>query len=223
MATKDYYFVLGVPHEESARGIRKAFRDLARRHHPDHAGAAGTPIFRDVLEAYRVLSDPQRRREYDAEIGSRIPVTTSSRPSVRWDPLPVFDARELFAEPASIRPGAEGLLDHILRNFFWPGVPKGEHLEPLLCDVALSPDEARHGGILPLRIPIGTVCPDCHGAGHVFGFRCRRCDATGDARSEITIPLDVPPGVRTGAIVELPLDEWGIRNLWLRARIRVGA
>ena len=114
---KDHYFVLGISHEESPRGIRKAFRDLARRHHPDHAGPAGTPMFRDVLEAYRVLSDPQRRRQYDAEIGSRIPVRTSSRRSTRWD-RPVFDSRALFAEPASIRPAAEDLLDHILRNFF---------------------------------------------------------------------------------------------------------
>ena len=198
---KDHYFVLGVPHEESARGIRKAFRDLARRHHPDHAGAAGTPMFRDVVDAYRVLSDPQRRRQYDAEIGSRIPVRTSRRPNVQWDPLPDFD--------------------HILRNFFWPGAPKSERLEPLLCDVALSPDEAGHGGILPLRIPIGTVCPDCHGARHVFGFACQRCDARGQESSEVTVPLEVPPGVPSGTIFEVPLDHWGISNLWLRVRVFV--
>jgi DnaJ-class molecular chaperone len=217
---KDYYFVLGVSREASGRGIRTAFRDLARRHHPDYAGPAGTPMFRDVLEAYRVLSDPQRRREYDAEVGSRIPVHTSSRPNVRWD-RPVFDPRELFVEPASIRPAAEDLLDHILRNFFWSGGPKSEHLEPLLCDVALSSDEAHRGGVLPLRIPIDTVCPDCHGARHVFGFACRRCDASGQESSEVTVPLEVPPGIHSGTILELPLDRWGIRNLWLRARIQV--
>jgi molecular chaperone DnaJ len=220
MARQDYYVVLGISHQESPSGIRKAFRHLARRHHPDYAGAAGAPMFRDVLEAYRVLSDPQRRREYDAGIGSRIPVAASSRPSVRRD-LPVFDSRELFAEPASIRPGAASLLDHILRNFFGPGAAKNEHLEPLLCDVALSSDEARHGGTLPLRIPIGTVCPGCHGARHVFGFACRRCDASGRARSEVTVPLEVPAGVRSGTLLELPLDRWGISNLWLRARIYV--
>jgi molecular chaperone DnaJ len=214
---KDHYFVLGVSHEESPRGIRKAFRDLARRHPPDHAGAAGTPMFRDVLEAYRVLSDPQRRRQYDAEIGSQIPVRTSSRRSARWD-RPIFDPRELFAEPASIRPLAEDLLDHILRNFSWSGARKSERTEPLLCDVGLSPDEAHRGGVLPLRIPIQVSCPECRGARHVFGFPCRRCDATGNAPSEVTVPLEVPPGVHSGTILELPLDRWGIR---LRARIHV--
>jgi hypothetical protein len=217
---KDYYVVLGISRDESPHGIRKAFRDLARRHHPDHAGPGGTPRFREIVEAYRVLSDPQQRREYDAEIGSRIPVYTSHRPSARSARL-VFDPRELFADPPAVRPAAEDLLDRILRNFVWAGAPKGEHLEPLLCDVALSPDEARLGGVLPLRIPIRVVCPDCHGARHVFGFACQRCDATGDARSEIEIPLEIPPGVPPGTVLELPLDHWGIRNLWLRARVHV--
>lgn len=223
MARKDYYLLLGISRGESPSGIRKAFRDLARRHHPDHAGPGGIPVFRDVVEAYRVLSDPERRREHDAELGSRIPVRTSTAdPRQRWD-RPVFAPLDLFADLASIRPVAEDLFDHILRNFLSPGTPKSERPEPLLCDIALSLEEARRGGVLPLRVPIREPCPDCHGAGHVVGFGCRRCDATGDARSEITIPLDVPPGIRTGAIVELPLDGWGIRNLWLRARIRVRA
>lgn len=219
---KDYYFVLGVSHEESPGGIRKAFRDLARQHHPDHAGPAGTPMFRDVLEAYRVLSDPQRRREYDAEMGSRIPVRTSTADSRRERrDRAIFDPRELFAEPTSIRPAAEDLLDHILRNFSWRGAPKSEHLEPLLCDVALSSDEAQRGGVLPLRIPIQVLCPECHGARHVFGFACQRCDASGRAGSQVMVPLEVPPRVRSGTIIELPLDRWGIRNLWFRARIHV--
>ena len=44
---------------------------------------------------------------------------------------------------------------------------------------AQGESEARRGGVLPLRIPILVACSSCHGAGHVFGFACRRCDATG--------------------------------------------
>ena len=219
MARKDYYLVLGISREESPHGIRKAFRDLARRHHPDHAGPGGTPLFRDVVEAYRVLSDPQRRRQYDAEVGSRIPVHIPSRPSLRRE-RPVFDPCELFTDAGAIRPTAEDLFDRILRNFVSPR-DKSERLQPLLCDVALSSGEARRGGILPLRIPIRAVCSACHGAGHVFSVACRRCDATGHAPSEVTIPLEVPPGVHSGTILDLPLDRWGITNLWLRARIYV--
>jgi DnaJ-class molecular chaperone len=224
MAPKDYYLLLGISRGESPSGIRKAFRDLARRHHPDHAGPTGTPMFRDVVEAYRVLSDPQRRREYDAELGTPIRIRTSGRGNVRRAREPVyFDDLDLFADASRISPASEDLFAHILRNFVSPGLPKSERRESLLCDIVLSPDEARRGGVLPLRIPTAAVCPDCHGAGHVFGFACWRCDATGDTRSETTIPIEVPPGARSGMILELPLVHWGIRNLWLRVRIHVRA
>jgi DnaJ-class molecular chaperone len=222
MARKDYYLLLGISRGESPSGIRKAFRDLARRHHPDHAGPSGTPMFRDVVEAYRVLSDPQQRREYDEELGAPIRIRRSRRANLRRArEAAYFDALDLFADASRISPAPEDLFAHILRNFRSPGLPKSERLEPLLCDIVLSPDEARRGGVLPLRIPIVEACPSCHGAGHVFGFGCHRCDATGDARSETTIPVEVPFGARSGMILELPLARWGIRNLWLRARIYV--
>src|SRR4029434_857361 len=118
MALKDYYLLLGISRRESPSGIRKAFRDLARRHHPDHAGPAGTPLFRDVVEAYRVLSDPQRRREYDAELGTSIRMRTSGSANVRRAREPVyFDGLDLFADVSRISPASEDLFAHILRNF----------------------------------------------------------------------------------------------------------
>jgi len=53
MAPNDDYLVLGVPRDESAQGIRSAFRDLARRRHPDRAGPSGTPAFTPTGRALR--------------------------------------------------------------------------------------------------------------------------------------------------------------------------
>jgi molecular chaperone DnaJ len=64
MATKNYYTILGVLPTESARGIREAFRELAKRYHPDRVGPQGTRLFQDIVEAYQVLSDPERRQYY---------------------------------------------------------------------------------------------------------------------------------------------------------------
>lgn len=61
MAAKNYYMVLGVSRQESARGIQEAFRSLAKRYHPDRTGPQGTAAFQDIVEAYQVLSDPARR------------------------------------------------------------------------------------------------------------------------------------------------------------------
>ena len=65
METRDYYVLLGVDPATTARGIRDAYRHLALRYHPDRAGPQSTRFFQDVVDAYRVLSDPQRRASYD--------------------------------------------------------------------------------------------------------------------------------------------------------------
>lgn len=68
MERKTYYMILGVSSTESPRGIRAAYRDLARRLHPDVAGEQATRAFQEVPEAYDVLCDPERRQDYNDEL-----------------------------------------------------------------------------------------------------------------------------------------------------------
>uniref|UniRef100_UPI0030EC39D8 DnaJ domain-containing protein n=1 Tax=Aquipuribacter hungaricus TaxID=545624 RepID=UPI0030EC39D8 len=65
---KDFYGVLGVPKTADAAAVKKAYRTLARTHHPDANGgdAASEKRFKEVGEAYSVLSDPEKRQQYDA-------------------------------------------------------------------------------------------------------------------------------------------------------------
>ncbi|HEX3730757.1 MAG TPA: DnaJ domain-containing protein, partial [Opitutaceae bacterium] len=71
MQFRDYYESLGVPRSASPDEIKKAFRRLARLHHPDVAKnkASGEEKFKEINEAYEVLSDPEKRRRYD-ELGA---------------------------------------------------------------------------------------------------------------------------------------------------------
>ena len=79
---KDYYAVLGVPRTASQADIKKAFRKLARQHHPDAkpGDAAAERVFKDVNEANEVLSDPAKRRQYD-ELGANWEAISRARAS----------------------------------------------------------------------------------------------------------------------------------------------
>src|SRR5207247_5222414 len=87
---KDLYSTLGVTRTESLRGIREAFRKLAKRYHPDHAGQRGTPKFQEILNAYTVLSDPEKRKRYNDSLARRSsesePIVVTRRSSSRAPP-----------------------------------------------------------------------------------------------------------------------------------------
>src|SRR5215470_19797211 len=63
---KDYYSILGVDRKADAKTIKSAYRRLARKHHPDVAKGKDAERFKEIAEAYEVLSDPDKRRRYDS-------------------------------------------------------------------------------------------------------------------------------------------------------------
>jgi curved DNA-binding protein CbpA len=128
MDGRTYYMVLGVPRTASPAGIRSAYRDLARKLHPDVAGEQATPAFQEISEAYDVLSDPQRRRAYNdelrrAESGAAVPVRAGS--PAPWAPESIFTPVE--------------------------------ELECLNIEIVLTPAEARRGCVLSLGLSVFQI------------------------------------------------------------------
>lgn len=83
-----HYHVLGVPVDADAETIRSAFRSLARRHHPDAGEGSSVERFRQVVEAYEALIDPQRRRLYDLSLRPAQPREIPVEPMSVWaEPL----------------------------------------------------------------------------------------------------------------------------------------
>jgi DnaJ-class molecular chaperone len=219
MAAKDYYLILGVPRSESPSGIRARFRDLVRTRHPDVVGARGTSAFQEITEAYEILADPAARRLYNAELARR-----EGPPAVdRLEPLADRrrDPASLIAEPHTVRPSLEALVDRLFRNFTGVGVPKAERPESLTVEVVLTPEEAGRGVVVPVGVPALDRCPDCGGAGHVWSFPCRTCGAQGLIPTERIIGVTIPPLSRPGAVIEGPLHGLGIRNLYLRLLVSI--
>ena len=108
-SAKNCYATLGVARAADSATIHSAFRALARQFHPDAGRESSSNKFREVLEAYRTLSDPRRRRQHDIDLDRTI-----RRPEVAAEPL--FDTSRSRTVP--IRPGAsdwDELLVELLR------------------------------------------------------------------------------------------------------------
>ena len=89
MLIADHYERLGVAHNASREQIRNAYRDLARQHHPDTKGASSAAAMTQINEAWRVLSDPDRRALYDAQI--RRSYASTAMPGKPWTMRPTVE------------------------------------------------------------------------------------------------------------------------------------
>jgi molecular chaperone DnaJ len=222
---KNYYLILGVPRGESYRGIRAAYRDLAKKFHPDRAGPRGKAAFQELVEAYQTLSDPARRREYNLHIDREAERAESGEPAPGAAPsegeLLVPEPIKVVSDPESVGPSLEAMYERFLRNFTHIGVPKSERAEGLNIEVVLTPEEAMRGGVLPLVLPVFETCPECQGSGRDWGFACFSCGGQGVIERERTVRVRIPPMVKPRTIFEVPLQSLGIRNFYLRFHLRV--
>ena len=116
---RDYYDVLGVSPGAGADEIKRAYRQLARRYHPDISGDDRAAVFLEVSRAYDVLSDPARRRSYDS--GQRSAITARGPARAEW-----------LADEVDIDfPSVASVLDRMRQSFF--GSVPGRGCAPRSC------------------------------------------------------------------------------------------
>jgi DnaJ-class molecular chaperone len=224
MALKNYYLTLGVSRNESAAGVQEAFRELAKRHHPDVAGPDSAEHFRNLLEAYKHLSDSQLRARYNHSLQEM-----EAKESAKAEPIVQAKSPEpLVPEPLSIlrsfetaRPSFDEMIERFLRNFTGIGIPKAERIEDLNLEVILSPDEAAQGGLAPIGVPTFHPCPLCGGSGRDWLFVCNYCRGQAMIEEEQTVSVRIPAMVRDGTILEVPIGGLGIHNFHIRLHIRI--
>ncbi|RMF86597.1 MAG: J domain-containing protein [Nitrospinota bacterium] len=222
MVPKDYYAILGVSRTESPSGIRKAFRELAKQHHPDRAGPEGTRTFQEIVEAYEVLSDPEKRAEYNhrlrrAEEQARREEARRSgwRPQGTWTRVSGFPPSSFWVEIEQMFApwGTSRTVGH---------PPAWEYTHRLNVEIILSPEEAASGGVLPLSVPLSSRCPVCRGTGQEWLFVCTHCRGEGMVTSEEVVQVRIPPRVRDGTRLEIPFHQLGTTYL-LCVHIRVNS
>jgi molecular chaperone DnaJ len=184
---KDFYAVLGVGKSASADEIKKAYRKLARELHPDHnpGNTNAEDRFKAVSEAYDVLSDDKKRKEYD-EMRSLFG-SGAFRRGARGGAGSTFDMSDIFGDTAAQqaagdrRFGGAGFSDLFSSIFSGGGggtttprrgPARGRDVE---AEVLLDFRDAVNGATLPLTLRAPGVCDTCHGSGAKPGSVPRTC------------------------------------------------
>ncbi|GHE43457.1 chaperone protein DnaJ 1 [Streptosporangium violaceochromogenes] len=190
---KDYYAVLGVPKTATAEEIKKAYRKLARQYHPDanpgdSATSGNTARFKEVSEAYDVLSDTKRRKEYDEArtlFGSGLGGYAGPGGAGRQGGFS-FDLGDLFGGTHQ----QSGGIGDIFGGLFNRGgtAPRGtartRRGQDVETEVTLSFAEAAEGTTVSLRLTSSSACTACGGTGAKAGTTprvCPTCEGTGAA------------------------------------------
>jgi molecular chaperone DnaJ len=187
---KDYYKALGVSKTANADEIKKSYRKLARKYHPD--ANKGDPKaeerFKEISEAYNVLSDPKRRKEYD-EARTLFGSGGFRTPGGPGQGGFSFDLGDLFGGPGTgtTTGGAGGSrLGDLFGGMFGgrttqPRPRRGADVE---TETALSFSDAIDGTTVALRLTGEGACPVCHGTGAKSGTVprvCPTCQGTGQS------------------------------------------
>jgi molecular chaperone DnaJ len=186
---RDYYEVLGVPRSASKDEIKNAYRKLALQYHPDRNKSAGSEEkFKEISEAYAVLSDDQKRKQYDTygHVGSE-EVFRGSEANFDeiFRDMGFGGFRDIFEQIFGNRTGFGGVNAGDPFGFgfsFGGGRRKGQDL---VYDVELSFEEVLRGRKDELELPKLVKCGSCSGTGAAAGTKprkCTVCDGQGQTR-----------------------------------------
>jgi molecular chaperone DnaJ len=234
MAKRDYYEVLGVPRNASEAELKKAFRRLAMKHHPDRnqgdKSAESEAHFKEIKEAYDILSDAQKRAAYD-----------------QFGHAGVDQSAGMGRGPGGFGAGASfsDIFGDVFGDIFGDGRGGGSRVQrgaDLRYNLELSLEEAVAGTTVRIRVPtltncsacggsgarkgssprtcgtchgagqvrmqqgffsISQTCPTCRGRGSVIEDPCQTCHGVGRVQESKTLSVKVPAGVDTGDRIRL--------------------
>ena len=234
MATteRDFYVILGVERTASDAEIKRAFRKLAQRWHPDvNTDPAAHERFKEINEAYQVLSDPDRRTRYDTF--GRAGVDGGAAGGAGFEGFggfsDIFDAffgggaGATSARRGRPQPGAD--LRYDLRITFEEAVNGTEKeiefsvlqrceacggngakagTEPITCPQCNGRGEVRsvRQTMLGQMVNI-SACPRCHGEGKIIETPCDTCKGDGRTERKRTLRVTIPPGIDEGHQIRL--------------------
>ena len=209
---KDYYRILGVEKGADDKAIKSAYRKLARKYHPD-VNKGQDARFKEISEAYEVLSDPEKRRRYDTLGPDWQRYAQQGAPGgqpgggfhVEYGDAGDFSDffRTIFGDMGA-RAGSRGGFEDLFGGAFQRGGQRGRRRgEDVQANVDISLEEAFSGVRKTFALELEEPCATCQGSGNVGGKPCTTCHGTGWQRARREVDVRIPAGVRTGQKVRV--------------------
>jgi len=217
VAAKDYYTALGVPRNADDAALKKAYRHLARACHPDRnpGDKAAEERFKEISEAYAVLSDPDKRAQYDrfGTVAGPGGVGDVGFGSIFEDLFEGFFGGERgrrtrarrgedlrYDLEISLEEAAEGLetklqIPRLESCEACRGSGQEPGTQPETCGTCRGQGQVRRNqGFLTVAMP----CPTCRGEGQINRHPCKACRGQGRQPRERLLKVTIPPGVEDG-------------------------
>ncbi len=196
MEYKDYYKVLGVSKSASAEDIKKAFRKLARKYHPDvnPGDKKSEEKFKEINEAYEVLSDAAKRRKYD---------TLGPNWQEQFSYPSGAGGRSSNFRSSSMNYNSTGFSDFFEALFGRPTTSTRKPGEDIEQRVEVTLQEAYTGGMRTFNIQSTEACPVCRGTRFVASKTCRNCNGLGTIARSKRIQVKIPAGVDNGSKIRV--------------------
>ena len=204
---KDYYRILGVDRNADDKTLKSAYRRLARKYHPDVAKTKDAgERFKEINEAYEVLSDPKKRQRYDtlgsdwqryAQPGPGAP--GGSRVQYGGDLGDLGDFSEFFRSVFGDLGGRRAGFD--AEDLF--GARRPRRGQDVQASVEITLEEAFSGTHRTFALDLDEPCPTCQGAGNVKGQPCATCHGGGWQRTRRQVDVKIPVGVKSGQRVRV--------------------
>ncbi len=245
VAYKDYYKILGVEKTADAKAIKQAYRRLARKHHPDMNPGSKTAAerFKEINEAYEVLSDPEKRRRYDSlgpdweryaqgfpggGAGFRRGDPGGFRVDVREGDLGDFSDffRTFFGDLGARRSPFQDLEEELGGLGRGPRARGARRGADVQAAVEISLEEAAQGTSPAVELEVVEPCATCGGTGRRDSAACPTCHGAGEVRGMRRLEVKIPAGVRDGSRVRAAGEggagsAGGSRgDLYLQVRVR---
>lgn len=210
MAQKDYYKILGVSKTATEKDIKSAYRKLARQYHPDvnPGDSKAESKFQDINEAYEVLSDSEKRGQYD-QFGANWQNFQGGRggprPGAGGPGGQPYDFDFDFSG-FDFGGGGGGGGGNIFEQMFGGGrrrqnrAQKGGNVN---ADIDITVEEAFSGVSRTLTVTSQQACPVCQGSGVGRGGPCHHCGGSGRRSNDSKIDVKIPAGVTEGSKIRV--------------------